>query len=91
MLAQCHLPTTGTEGKVRCSKEQMACAQELDEQNIPAEPHQAGATSSFSVLLEIITEPLLHIRDFLSQGHEKEGAGKEIDCLQSIRSKFPTA
>lgn len=49
----------------------MACAQELDEQNIPAEPHQAGATGSLSTLLEIITEPLLHIRDFLSQGDIK--------------------
>lgn len=49
----------------------MACAQELDEQNIPAEPHQAGATRSLSTLLEIITEPLLHIRDFLSQGDVK--------------------
>lgn len=51
----------------------MARAQELDEQNIPAEPHQAGATRSLSMLLEIITEPLLHIRDFLSQGDVKGG------------------
>lgn len=34
----------------------MACAQELDEQNIPAEPHQAGATRSLSMLSEIITD-----------------------------------